>query len=92
MAANINQPCLTPEGVTFMVTVDCIGRKCIVTHEALHKLSELKSTTDPDTDMMALFRAFEATISGVARRLVAARVPHDPLVMQAATFCAPHTA
>ncbi|HYD63605.1 MAG TPA: hypothetical protein VEC35_24835 [Noviherbaspirillum sp.] len=91
MTTNISQPCLTPEGIMFMVTVDYVGRKCIVTHAALHKLSELKSIDAADADMMELFHAFEATINGVARRMVAARVPNDPLVMLPMTFCAPST-
>lgn len=75
-----------------MVFVDSVGHKCVVTRDALHKLSELKSIDDADADMMDLFHAYEAMIGGVARRLVAARVPGNPLVMSPATFCAPRTA
>lgn len=85
------QPRLTREGVTFTVHVESVGRKCIVTLDALRKLSELKTIDDADADMMQLFHAYEATISGVARRLVAARVPGNPLVINPATFSAPHT-
>lgn len=92
MTTNLAQPRLTSTGVTFMVSVDSIGRKCLITNAALHKLSELKTIDAADADMMELFRAFEATISGVARRLVAARVPNDPLVMLPTTFSAPRTA
>ena len=84
-------PSLSEEGVTFMVCVDTVERQCVVTHAALHKLSELKSIDDNDADMLEIFHAFEATISGVARRLVGARVAGNPLVMQPATFSAPRT-
>ena len=92
MTTTILQPHLTPEGVTFTVHVESVGRNCIVTVDALRKLSELKSADDGDVDMMELFHAYEATISGVARRLVAARVQGNPLVINPATFSAPHTA
>jgi hypothetical protein len=83
-------PLLTQEGVLFTVRVDSVGRDCIVTHDALQALSHLKPTDD--ADMMALFHAYEAKISGIARRLVGANVPGNPLRMNPATFTAPYTA
>jgi hypothetical protein len=92
MSHSTAQAHLTQQGVAFMVNVEAVGHQCIVTHEAMHKLSALKSVADTEADMLTLFHAYEATISGVARRLVAAGVPANPLVMRPATFCAPHTA
>ena len=91
MSITTKEPFVTQEGVAFVVSVEYVGHQCVVTNEALHKLSELKSGNDANADMMSLFHAYEATISGVARRLVAAGVPGNPLVMRAATFCSPHT-
>lgn len=83
------QPLLTRQGVVFTVRVDSLDRECLITEEALHKLSELKSIDTTDADPMDIFHAFEDTINGVARRLVAARVPGTPLTMRPATFVSP---
>lgn len=88
------QPLLTRDGVVFTVRVDSLDRECLVTVEALHKLSELKTidVEDEDVATMDIFHAFENTINGVARRLVAARVPGTPLMMRPHTFFSPpHT-
>lgn len=86
------QPLLTRGGVVFTVRVDSLDRECLVTEEALHKLSELKTIDVADVDTMDIFHAFEDTINGVARRLVAARVPGTPLMMGPHTFFSPpHT-
>jgi hypothetical protein len=86
------QPLLTREGVVFTVRVDSLDRECLVTQEALHKLSALKNIDAQDAQTMDIFHAFEDTINGVARRLVAARVPGTPLMMKPNTFFSPpHT-
>ncbi|WP_136414589.1 MULTISPECIES: DUF1488 family protein [Oxalobacteraceae] len=90
--SHIPQPRLTNDGVAFTVTVESVTHKCVVTNDAIHTLSAMKNIADADVDMMHLFHAYEATISGVARRLVAAGVPGHPLVMRSNTFCAPRTA
>lgn len=92
MTTLIKQPSQTQEGILFTVLVDSVGRDCIVTNDALHALSHLKAADEADADMMDLFHAYESKISGVARRLVGARVPGSPLRMNSATFCAPYTA
>ena len=86
----ITQPSLSEEGITFTVVVDSVKRECLITPQALHKLSSLKSDDD-DVDMMEIFHSFESNISGVARRLVAAGVEGTPLVMRPETFNSPRT-
>jgi hypothetical protein len=87
MSDYIPQPRMTTEGITFTVRVDSVNRECLITKEALGKLSGLKSIdTSDDADTMDTFHAYEATICGVARRLVAARVPGTPLRINPNTF------
>jgi hypothetical protein len=74
---------MTEEGVTFTVRLDSINRECIISKEALSKLSQLKSGI---SDPMETFRAFEATITGVARRMVAANVQGTPLQLGPNSF------
>jgi hypothetical protein len=76
-------PQLTSKGVAFHVRVDCVDRECIVSTEALAMLSKLKKI---NSDPLEVFRAFEATINGVARRLVHARVPGTPLILSPKSF------
>lgn len=83
------QPVLTKEGVVFTVRVDSLDRECMITEEALHKLSALKSVDLADANIMDIFHAFESSINGVARRLVAARVPGTPLMLRPETFVTP---
>ncbi|HJV83031.1 DUF1488 family protein [Noviherbaspirillum sp.] len=78
MSHTTAEPMLTSAGVAFTVCVDSIKRACVISNDALAKLSKLKSI---DSDPMTTFRAFEATITGVARRLVAANVPGTPLLI-----------
>jgi hypothetical protein len=80
------QPVLTDAGVIFTVRVDSLDRECLVSKDALEKLSTLKSETAVGNETMDIFHAFEATINGIARRLVAARVPGTPLVMTPNSF------
>jgi len=92
MDHSISQPLMTSEGVAFTVRVDSLDRECLITAEALHELSRLKATDIPPANMMEVFHAFEATINGVARRLVFARVPGTPLRLGPNTFLSPpHT-
>jgi hypothetical protein len=92
MSHHAPQPLLTHDGIVFTVRVDSLDRECLVTVEALDKLSALKNIDIVDSDKMDIFLAFENTISGVARRLVAARVPGTPLMMRPSTFFSPtHT-
>jgi hypothetical protein len=89
MSHYIPQPLLTDEGVVFTVRVDSLNRECLITEEALHQLSPFKNIDSADTDTMDIFHAFEDSINGVARRLVAARVPGVPLKMTSTTLFMP---
>lgn len=71
-----DQPHLTDQGVAFTVRVDFEPRNCIISHDALAKLSALRSAT---ASPLATFEAFEARINGVARRMAAAQVPGNPM-------------
>lgn len=72
------EPRITDAGIAFTVLVDSVKRACVISNEALAKLSKLK---DGDIDPMTVYRAFEANINGVARRLVAANVQGTPLLV-----------
>jgi hypothetical protein len=73
-------------GVAFTVSVEFVKHDCIVSREALSKLAR----SNPDeTDLMETFRAFEANIEGVARRLVSAGVPGNPLTLGPQSFILP---
>lgn len=77
------QPQMTDDGVAFTVRVDSVNRNCLISKEALAKLSELRSG---NSNPMEMFRAFEATINGVARRMVAANVQGTPLKLGPGSF------
>lgn len=85
-----SQPRLSGEGVAFTVVVDSVRHACLITPQALFTLSLFKSE-DMDADMMEIFRAYEPNINGVARRLVAAGVAGNPLVLRPETFRSPRT-
>lgn len=70
------QPCLTENGVAFTVRVDSVNHDCVISADALSKLSQLGNG---ELDLMDTFHAFEANINGVARRLVSAGVAGTPL-------------
>ncbi|GIZ50269.1 DUF1488 family protein [Noviherbaspirillum aridicola] len=91
MTSTTTQPRLTQDGILFSVTVESVRRNCVVTRDALQTLSQLKSMDDAGGGLLGIFHAYEAKISGVARRLVGARVAGNPLLMNKATFSAPHT-
>ncbi len=73
---NTSHPHLTDTGVAFTVYVDYVPRDCLISTEALNELSELGAG---DPDLMETFRAYEANINGIARRLVAAGVQSKPV-------------
>jgi hypothetical protein len=72
-----------PDGIAFEVRVEGEKHECLVLHEALFKLAELG---DENADPADTFRAFERTICGVARRLVHAGVPGNPVILRANHF------
>jgi hypothetical protein len=79
----LSQPHLAANGVAFTVSVEFVKRQCIVSADALTKLSELGSGK---ADLMHMFLAHEANIAGVARRLVAAGVSGTPLQLDTKNF------
>lgn len=83
MTDHIAEPHLTKDGVAFTVRVESVNRDCLISREALAKLSSLRNGI---SDPMETFRAFEATINGVARRMVTARVPGTPLLLGPDSF------
>ncbi|OWW18236.1 DUF1488 family protein [Noviherbaspirillum denitrificans] len=83
-------PHLSDDGIAFTVVVDSVARECLITLQALVTLSSFKSE-DTDNDMMEIFHAYEPNINGVARRLAAAGVAGNPLVLRPETFSPPRT-
>jgi hypothetical protein len=77
------QPQLIEDGIAFTVRVDSVNRDCVISKEALSKLSQLRSGA---LDPMETFLAFEAAINGVARRMVSANVPGTPLQLGPNSF------
>lgn len=77
------QPHLTPEGIAFTVSVDYVRHDCLITEDALKKLSILGSADQSEIDCMMIFRAYEARINGIARRLVSAGVQGTPIKVNA---------
>ncbi len=80
------QPRLTSEGVAFTVSVEFIKHECLITEEALKKLSALRNADQSQMDSMRIFQAYEAKINGIARRLVAAGVQGMPIKVNANSF------
>ena len=76
-------PRVLKAGVKFTVCVEFVEHECLVTREALEKLANLKSG---EADPMTIFRAYEGQICGVARRLIAAKVPGRPLQLGPQSF------
>lgn len=83
MQHHASQPYPTDNGIAFTVRVDSIDRECVISNDALAKLSELQSGAH---DPMQTFQAFEAKINGVARRLVSANVKGNPLQLGPDSF------
>ena len=80
---NTSQPKLTNAGVAFTVYVDYVPHACLISAEALSELSELGSAK---AGMMDTYRAYEANINGIARRLVAAGVQSTPVRVEKRNF------
>lgn len=78
-----SQPHLVNDGVAFTVDVDYVKHNCVISTDALTKLSEMGAG---DADLLQTYSAYEANINGIARRLVAAGVPSSPLWLHARNF------
>ena len=83
MEHHTNQPQIIDNGIAFTVRVESIDRDCVISNDALAKLSGTQSGVH---DPMQTFHAFEAKINGVARRLVSANVPGTPLQLGPDSF------
>lgn len=83
MEQHIHQAHVVENGIAFTVRVDSVDRECVISNDALAKLSASQSGAH---DPLQTFHAFEAKINGVARRLVSAHVPGDPLQLGPNSF------
>jgi hypothetical protein len=83
MENHLSQPRVTESGIAFTVRVDSVDRDCVISNDALAKLSALQNGMH---DPLQTFHAFEAKINGVARRLVSANVPGTPLLLGPDSF------
>jgi hypothetical protein len=79
----VMEPGLTDEGVRFSVQVDSVERECLILKSALAHLCKLQGFT---MDFMNTYRACEARIHSVARRLAASGNGDTPLVLSTACF------
>jgi Protein of unknown function (DUF1488) len=77
MSHPLAEPHLVETGVAFVVQVEYVNHDCIVSKEALTKLSQQSK----DTEWLATFNIFKAKICGVARRSVNAGVAGKPLLL-----------
>jgi hypothetical protein len=77
------EPGLTNEGVVFSVEVDSVEREFLILKSALLYLCKLQGFT---MDFMNTYRACEARIHSVARRLAATAPRGAPLVLNTACF------
>lgn len=72
MHDSVFQPRMTKRGVAFAVSNGARKRECLISTAALERVAAIKNVDATDADPIELFRAFEATINGVAQRMVAA--------------------
>lgn len=78
-----NAPKASDEGVSFTVEVGFSNRECLISRNALSRLSRTKTG---QSDLMAVYLACEDEIHTVARRLAVAGVSGSPLVIGASNF------
>ncbi len=76
-------PHLTSDGVTFSVIVEYQERECVISQDVLSNLSR---SADKNLDLLATFSAYEAKITGVARRMAKAGVTTSPMVLANQNF------
>ena len=83
MSHALAEPRVISDGVTFTVVVEFKDYDCLVSTDAL---SDLSRSQDPKLDLIKVYKAYEAKIQGIARRLVTAGVTGTPLVLQTKYF------
>lgn len=79
----LKEPGLTAEGIVFSVEVDSLEREFLILESALIYLCKLQGFT---MDFMNTYRACEARIHSVARRLAVTAPRGAPLVLDPACF------
>lgn len=67
------------DSVIFTINIDAKDRECMISREALNRLSELKNIDSSDADTLELFKAFETFIRPVAQSLFGGKGLHAPL-------------
>ncbi len=83
MNKTLIEPHLADEGVFFTVTAGFFERECIISKNALAHLCQMQGHA---MNFMNTYRAFEARIHSVARRLVVAGENSSPLILGATYF------
>jgi hypothetical protein len=76
-------PRVTSDGVAFSVIVEYQERECVIPQDVLSNLSR---SADKDLDLLATYNAYEAKITGVARRMAKAGVTTSPMVLANQNF------
>lgn len=66
-------PHLTQEGVAFNINLNSVEHECLISRDALVKLSLSKNIDASDAETMDIFHAFESTIKDMTRTLIAAQ-------------------
>lgn len=79
-------PHLTMLGVAFTISTGAANRQCLISKEGLSALGKLKMIDTSDADVMEVFRAFELTISAVARRVASESAPGMPIELTPSAF------
>jgi hypothetical protein len=83
MSTIAKEPQVTKDGVAFSVIVEYQQHDCIISQEVLANLSH---STDEKIDALATYNAFQAKITGVARRMAKAGVTTSPMVLTTQNF------
>lgn len=83
MSKTLVEPHLADEGIVFTVTAGFFERDCIISKNALAYLCQIQGHA---MNFMNTYRAFEARIHSVARRLVIAGESASPLILGTAYF------
>lgn len=68
-----DEPRSTEDGILFTISVNTVTHQCLISREALNKLSQLKNIDATDADAVDVFKAFEAYIRPVAHDLFKTR-------------------
>ena len=78
MNTSVPSPSVKMDSIAFTVQVEYKNYDCLISREAL---TDLCHSSNKEMDLLDAYKAHEATINGVARRLVAAGVDSAPLML-----------